>query len=47
MTSGLLEVRTADGSLPVRPGHAAYVSAAAGPLTLVGDGAAWVAEPGG
>ena len=47
VTSGLLEVRTADGSLPVRPGHAAYVSSAAGPLTLVGDGAAWVAEPGG
>ena len=45
-TAGVVEVWVAGGSVPVRPGRAAYVGADAGPLVVGGDGTAFVVAPG-
>ncbi len=47
VTAGSVEVATEEGSTTVRPGHAAYVPATAADLRLLGQGSAWVAQPGG
>jgi mannose-6-phosphate isomerase len=46
VTAGGLEVHAAGQRVDVPSGHAAYVPADAGAMSLRGLGAAWVAEPG-